>query len=230
MVRSDAETEIRTAVVERLRLLRPNARICHEVNSGSFGPNRFDVVAVDEAEIIAVEIKSAKDKMDRAPKQIKSMLAVAHHTIIAIHECHLIEQETNVHAAGYCRTDGKHYLLEPPPEAAGATVWVYPERWRSPFGENGWKSPELRHQRALQSGALHLLWRAELATLCDELLVSRGPRSTMPQMINALWWHANGHELTRGICRALRRRKFAEADEPMRCNVPRYAAAEMLGV
>jgi hypothetical protein len=34
----------------------------------------------------------------------------------------------------------------------------------------------------------------------------------MQEMIRALWWHATGKELTRGICAALRRRKFAEAD------------------
>lgn len=126
-MRSAAEQELRDAVVARLRRWRPRARICHEVNCGSFGPNRIDVMAVDIDEIIAVEIKSEKDKLDRAPKQISSMSNVAHHVVVALHEVHLIEQETNRWAAHYGRLDGKHYLSVIPPEAKGAIPWVYPE-------------------------------------------------------------------------------------------------------
>ncbi|WP_278118673.1 hypothetical protein [Mesorhizobium sp. WSM4887] len=70
--RSSAEAEIRDAAVARLRQRRPNARIIHEINVSSNGPNRIDVLAVDRAEIIACEVKSAKDKLDRLPAQLTS--------------------------------------------------------------------------------------------------------------------------------------------------------------
>lgn len=215
MTRSSAEQEIRDAVIARLRSIRPEARICHEVNI-DYGSNRADLMAVSPCEIIAVEIKSAKDKMDRAPAQITAMHRVAHHVVIAIHDRHLVERCTNEFAAHYCKLDGKHYLREAPPETRGATVWVHPE----PSTDNacGWNEvgpwrdlPQLC-ERALPSTALDLLWRDELAWLCDALRVSRARNSRMDQMHNALRWYANGRELTRGICAALRARKFAEAD------------------
>lgn len=224
-MRSAAEQEIRDAVVARLRRLRPSARICHEVNSAVYGPNRFDVVAIDKCEIIAVEIKSEKDKLDRAPKQIEAMADCANHVVVAMHECHLVEQETNEHAAEYGKLDGKHYLRTLPEviekyrclSAYRALTWVYPERERRAYDLDCglWKPPEERYETALPAGALDMLWRDELAALCDSLLISRGKRATMDQMIRALRWHANGRELTRGVCAALRRRPFAEADEPM---------------
>ena len=61
--RSEAEADVRDAVVARLRTIRPDARIMHEVNCSLFGPNRIDVIAVSPQEIISVEVKSAKDKL-----------------------------------------------------------------------------------------------------------------------------------------------------------------------
>ena len=219
-MRSAAEQEMRDAVVARLRKLRPQARICHEVNCGVWGPNRMDVVAVDVAEIIAVEIKSERDRVSRGPKQLASMRRVAHHSIISLHETHLVEKETNEWAAHYSKLDRKYYLWSVPTELDGDGIipWVYPEldRGHNWSGDVGlWRSPETRMEFALPSSALHLLWRDELAALCDALRVSRGKRSNMSEMIRALWWHANGRELTRGICAALRRRQFAEADAAM---------------
>jgi hypothetical protein len=228
-VRSAAEQEIRTAVVDRLRLLRPAARICHEVNCGS-GPTRMDLIAVDATEIIGVEIKSEKDVMKRAETQLKGMRDVAHHSILALHEVHLEEHETNAWAAHYGKLDGNHYALQVPKLEYGQIPWVYPERTRCANydGETGpWREPERRLQFALPSTAIHLLWRDELAWLCDHLSVSRGRRSTMRDMVRALCWHANGKELTAGICAALRHRKFAEADTaidlPQRVRISEFA-------
>ncbi len=97
--RSSAEAEIRDAVVARIRKQRPGARIIHEINVSTYGPNRIDVLAVDRAEIIAVEIKSAKDKLDRLPAQIAAMRGAAHRVVAAIHEKFLVEQVTNEFAA-----------------------------------------------------------------------------------------------------------------------------------
>lgn len=216
-MRSAAEQEMRDAVVARLRRLRPSARICHEVNCGVWGPTRMDVVAVDVAEIIAVEVKSEKDVLKRADAQLKNMRAVAHHSILALHEVHLEERVTNEFAAHYGKLDGKHYLRAVPEFSHGQIPWVYPERDRGgyDFDTGPWRAPADRLENALPSTALHLLWRDELAWLCDYLLVSRRKRATMDEMIRALWWNATGGELTKGICAALRARAFAEADPPV---------------
>ncbi|WP_292173967.1 hypothetical protein [Mesorhizobium sp.] len=88
--RSSAEADIRDAAVAKIRQRRPNARIIHEINVSSHGPNRIDVLAVDRAEIIACEVKSAKDKLDRLPAQVASMFGAAHHVIAAGGICRLL--------------------------------------------------------------------------------------------------------------------------------------------
>src|ERR1017187_5847469 len=124
--RSEAEAEIRTVVVDPLRQMRPTARIMHEVNVSSFG-NRIDVLAVDHAEIISVEIKSSKDKIDRLAAQIEGMKRCSHHVIAALHEKHLVERATNKWNAEYER-DGVYYFRGNPECVAGysqhQSVWV----------------------------------------------------------------------------------------------------------
>lgn len=215
--RSSAEAEIRDAVVSRIRQHRPNARIIHEINVSSYGPNRIDLIAVDVAEIVAVEIKSAKDKLDRLPAQIAAMQAVAHHTIFALHEKFLSEYETNRHVAHYER-DGKFYLLdlpEPHRHSSRSEAWVYPEGQR-PIGAYNpsprWSFPEASPQTPLPPGSLGLLWSDELRWLCAKMAISVGRRPDMKFMSTALRWHCNGRELTRGICEALRSRECVEAD------------------
>lgn len=128
--RSPAEGEVRDAVVARLRACRPNARIIHEINCSNNGPNRIDLIAVDRAEIIAVEVKSAKDNLDRLDAQVESMRKMAHHAIAAVHEKFLVEQRTNAAAAQYQR-DGEFYLKVLPKglhlHSTHCMAWVFPE-------------------------------------------------------------------------------------------------------
>src|SRR6056297_3623333 len=90
--RSEAEAEIRDAVVAKLRRTRPDARIIHEINMAG-GTNRADVMAVSPAEIITVEIKSEKDKLDRLPDQIATMRKCSHITVAALHRKFMPEIE-----------------------------------------------------------------------------------------------------------------------------------------
>lgn len=218
--RSKDEGLIRDAAVARIREMRPQARIIHEINCGSFGPVRMDFIAVSPEEIIACEIKSKKDKLDRLPKQIEYMNKVAHQTVVAFHEKFLVEQKTNRHAAHYER-DGEYFLGANPPEINHRVRdWVYPERDRRMTPETlpgytshwRWKLDPHKHCRALPQAALHLLWRDELYALCFALRIGVGKRATMPEMVAELRWNCSGKELTRGICAALRRRECVEAD------------------
>lgn len=214
--RSAAEAEIRDAVVARIREHRPGARIIHEINASSYG-NRIDLIAVDRMEIIAFEIKSAKDKLDRLPAQMEAMKGVAHHAIAAIHERFLVEKETHAEAAHYER-EGAFYLRErPAPYHYDGRMWVFPERrrcinpdWHDHMAR--WQFPAQRLDVALPWSALHLLWRDELYDLCVALRISVSRRTTMDQMIQQLRWLCTGKELTRGICAMLRARRCPEAD------------------
>lgn len=214
--RSAAEAEIRQAVVARIRAIRPGARILHEVIAGA---NRIDVMAVDEAEIITVEIKSAKDKLDRLPAQLAQMAAVSSHAIVALHERFLVEQLTN-RAAAHSERDGVFYLKAVPPHLQRHVSWVYPERRRSLHADGWdllarWVSPKPLAETALPHAALSLLWREELRSLCRHLGVPVRSRARSGALIEALRWRCTGAELTHGICTALRTRPCLEGDLPI---------------
>lgn len=217
--RSSDEGDIRQAVVARLREARPGGRIIHEINVSTFGAVRMDLICVSEAEIIAVEIKSKKDKLDRLAKQVEAMRQCSHHVVAALHEKHLTEQLTNEWAAHEIRGD-QFYLRREPDDASGAAVWAYPLRRRMlrPDGHDGlaaWGVPKQPFEVSLPSASLDLLWRDELQWLCGKLRVPASRGSRMNDMAAALRWRCNGAELTRGICAALRLRECVEADPVM---------------
>ncbi|WP_375553344.1 hypothetical protein [Roseovarius mucosus] len=205
--RSEAEAEIRDAVVAKLRRTRPVARIIHEINMGG-GINRADVMAVSPAEIITVEIKSEKDKLDRLPAQIATMRKCSHITIAALHR-KFIPDIDSVHAP---RLDFIPF---------GTLTWWYPSAQDMAEAHHPafqWKDPDVRDSmmKPLPHAALDLLWRAELLDLCAELSVSADRKADMVRLKTALRWQATGGALTKGICRALRRRDpCAEADPPI---------------
>lgn len=214
--RSSSEAEIRNAVVQRIRERRPNARIIHEINVSTYGPNRIDLIAVDASEILAFEIKSEKDKLDRLPAQIRAMEAVAHRSFAAIHEKFLVEQTTNEWAAHYER-DGKYYLRKLPDCLHYSNAWVYPETRRNPKAGGyddlaKWRFPEPHVESALPHAALDLLWRDELYDLCGSLRIPVHKKATMGPMVRSLRWLSTGRELTHGVCKALRARRCTEAD------------------
>lgn len=205
--RSNDEAEVRSAVVDRLRQWRPNARIMHEINAEQ-GGNRIDVLAVDQREIIAVEIKSKKDKLDRLSNQVAAMAGCAHHVVAALHEKFFIETETNPWRSEYER-DGAHFYLAPPIGMITGRhhTWRFPEH-----PKNLWREFPPVIQKTLPGPAINILWRSELLEMCGRFSVCCGKRPVRKTMINALLWQLSGRDLTLGICAALRARKCIEAD------------------
>lgn len=212
--RSEAEGQVRSAVVARLREMRPDARIMHEVNASSYG-NRIDVLAVSRAEIIAVEVKSAKDKLDRLDAQVAAMKGCAHHVVAALHEKFFVEQRTNAWRSEYER-DGQHYCLVPPDDRImrGYAIWRFPEH-----DKDRWRPLDVVIQAPLPTAALNMLWRGELLEMCGRYGVSVGKRPTMGHMLPALRWQLSGRDLTLGICAALRARVCIEADQHIEWSV-----------
>lgn len=205
--RSSAEAEIRVAVVERLREIVPGCRIIHEINAESFG-NRIDVLAVGIDHIAAVEIKSAKDKLDRLPAQIKAMRSVTNSVFAALHEKFLTP----------VGIDGQ-YGVSPPDESRGAIVWAYPRMARKGhvecqaewFERDRWA----KSKRSLPPDALRLLWRAELQEIASCLGVKGIARMTVEEAADHIRWHMTGQQITHAICATLRRRDCIEADPVM---------------
>ena len=209
--RSTDEAEIRDAAVARVRLLRPGHRIIHEINVAGTGSNRIDFIAVGQSEIIAVEVKSAKDKLDRLCAQIMAMKQVAHHVVAAVHEKFLVP-------APEAWRRSVHSMLPDMPATGAAHprhtyIWVYPEADRRLVYHNDLPR-EPAPMSALPHTAMRMLWANELREVCDELGLGVSGSATMGHCITKLRWMANGGDLTEGICRALRRRNCVEADAP----------------
>lgn len=223
--RSPAEGEIREAVVAHLRARRPSARIIHEINAVNMTAGRttrIDVLAVGPDDMVAVEIKSERDKLDRLPAQMEAMQRVAHYAIAALHEKFLVERPTNEFAAHYER-DGVHYQMALPSDPVAlhrAITWVYPRQARALRPDYDylarWDLSAAPGMTTLPEAALDMLWREELADLCGRLKIATGRRSTRSDMMRDLRWQCSGKEITRGICTALRARECVEADPPIR--------------
>lgn len=205
--RSNAETEIREAVVARLRHFRPGSRIIHEINIFE-RRNRVDVMAVDRTEIITVEIKSEKDKLDRLTDQLAAMRRCSHISIAALHR-RFMPEVTDLSTP---RLDGVPHDVE---------TWWYPSAADMAEAHHpafNWTEPDLRRSlgRCLPEMALSMLWRAELLQLCADAGVSTDRSADMECLKRAIRWQATGSDITKGICRALRRRDpCAEADPPI---------------
>lgn len=203
--RSEAEKEVRDAAVARIRSIRPNARIIHEISNG--GSNRFDVVAVSPQEIIAIEVKSEKDTLDLLPAQVEAMRRAAHTVITAMHDCHRLEVPAE-RAGDYVR-DGQHYRRVLP-FYVGGLVWVYPENLK-----DRWLEPRQLVQQVLPPDALHMIWKDELLRICAEAGISANTRTTCSEMRRAIAWNLTGRQITVAICNALRARACIEADPPI---------------
>lgn len=200
--RSSAEADIRGPVVDRLREVIPGCRIIHEINAASFG-NRIDVLAVGHDTMAAVEIKSERDKLDRLPAQIKAMRGVSNLVFAALHERFL-----SVSHGGF-------YV---PSEAQGAVVWAWPIADRAGHIQCGaeWHGVDRwrKSMKCLPHGALAMLWREELQSICRDMGVKRAGSLTMDEAMDAIRWNATGEEITRLICATLRRRDCVESDPP----------------
>jgi hypothetical protein len=81
--RSDEELAMRALVVPKLRARWPEARIIHELPL-RYSKRRIDLAAVTPTEIIAVEIKSSRDVMDRLEAQIRAFLPVSQLVMVCL--------------------------------------------------------------------------------------------------------------------------------------------------
>lgn len=223
--RSSAEWEIREAVVARMRELLPSARIVHELNVASTGSNRIDVAAVSAEHIIAVEIKSAKDKLARLDEQWQAFNACCHLVLVAAHDKHFVDWRSE-----HWRDDVpserhlNHPLFLGDRWRRAHYVWPYPRPNRpiagpwTPVAET-WTIPRQfllgRPKQPRAYNLLDMLWAAELRDECNQHRIANSSRSTREHMIEDLCWHLTGREIAAAVCRQLRGRVMAEADAPI---------------
>lgn len=200
--RSEAEAEVRRDVVDRLRILIPGCRIINEINAASFG-NRIDVLAVGTDKMVAVEIKSEKDKLDRLPDQIKAMRSVTPYVISALHE-----RFFSINSNYGRRTD--------PEQSRGSHCWLYSKESSYDDWELFPPYRRVKIPKSLPSGALGMLWREELHSICHGLNMKGVAKLTMDQAADEIRYRLTGAEINAHVFRTLRARTCVEADDAIR--------------
>lgn len=209
MAGSSDEREIRDAVAAWLRAEFRDGRVIHELNCGH-GKNRIDVACVTMSKIISVEIKSKKDSLKRLPAQINAFRECSH-TVIAVCDEKFFE-EFDYHKGGTGFRKNKELR-----QAAGHTLtWCWPRPDGDGWERFGWiLSDHHRDEKPDTRALLVLLWTAELrAAAMDHGLGDKGVKR-MPgyKLAKLLWSELSGSQIEDAVCKALRQRKFAEADD-----------------
>lgn len=136
-----------------------------------------------------VEIKSRKDKLDRLKEQLRLFRPVSHGVAV----CYASERWTYDRVS---REAGGECNLWPEDKPAYWTFWP-------------------RHVPPNTSAMLNLLWRDELHTEAERARFQPKARMARSPLINLLWERLTGGEVVAAVCRQLRARQFAEADQPV---------------
>lgn len=222
---SSDEREIRDAVAARLRELVPGARIVHELNVSGSGSNRIDVAAVAPELIVAVEVKSRKDTLDRLEVQWPAFRACCHFVVVAAHEKHFVaspeinkdirdelpRELTLNHPLFVDKRFNSHQVWRYPrpaeDECWGKVSWVFDRRWG--------KDQQRRPRQPSATVMLEMLWADELRAECTRHRLDGGSRRTRTDMISDMVWMMTGREIVQAVCRQLRARPFFEADAPI---------------
>lgn len=211
MAGSAAEREMRDDVAAYLRAAIPGARIVHELVMGHV--NRADLAAISRDRLVTVELKSSRDVLKRAEKQMKTFDRLSHAAVLVLDQKFF---DRTPYADGRARCvapDGwERYEV-------GCEVWHYPRppedaeigagqfyRWHMP-------KPTLHQPRAFNF--LGLMWRAELVAEAERHGIAATKKMDMNTIQAEMAWRMTGREIAEAVCRQLRMRAFPEADAPI---------------
>ena len=218
------EAKMRALIVAELRKRWPDARIVHELPLFAMRggqKRRIDLAAITPTEIIAVEIKSGGDTLDRLEAQVRAFVPVASRVIVAL------APVWNTPRPGQspqqrAQTDGMlilHRIDEPSVEpwivdAAAGTVTLDRGGWRP-------SSPWL-------SRMIAMLDLDELAEIARRHRLPCGRESTREDLLRDCVDHLSGREIVRATCAALRARerwvKYGASDRPI--PLPEFIAGQ----
>ncbi|MDE2096889.1 MAG: hypothetical protein KGL39_06540 [Patescibacteria group bacterium] len=212
---------MRDNVAGYLRQQLPGFRIVHELVMGHV--NRADIAAIGGDRLIAVELKSSRDVLKRAEKQIKTFSSLAHAAILVLDQKFFDRAPYNNGAARCVAPDNI--------ARSNVEIWHYPQpgpdadlgggsmyRWRMP-------RPNLHQPHARLF--LSLLWRAELVEEAKRHGIDATRKMDMVTIAAAMAWRMTGKEIAEAVCRQLRARRFPEAD-PRRRAAPRRGVCHRL--
>lgn len=204
-----SELALRNLMEAWLRARRPKARMCHEMVMGA-RQVRADLVAVDVAHIIAVEIKGEHDDTTRLLHQVGMYQ-------LCVPEVWMV--------VPYGRHTDDAKLIRHLLPSVGLLVGNAVHGWESSHGRRlqnvdapGFElivEAEAVPREPVPEMMLEMLWAAELAGVCDRTRTSRSQKPTRPNMIKSLL-DLPADQLQYQVCIALRARDALwRADTPI---------------
>lgn len=217
--RSSEEVAMRDLIVPELRRLYPGARIIHELPL-RYSTNRIDLAAVTPSEIIAVEIKSSRDVIDRLEAQVRGFLPISAKVIVALapkwnEELPLLREEVDHPKLGRHTRYVQQYtetqtLLRSLGDSAIETWTVDVEAGTTKVTAGGY-----RQQMPWLARMLDLLHVAELVEIAREHRCWSGKRPVHFELVRACVDLMTGREIVAEVCGALRSRDaFARESDP----------------
>jgi hypothetical protein len=224
MTASVAEARIRAKTERQMRMYWPTGRIVHELQCGQ-GEHRLDLACITEDRLVLAEIKSERDVLKRAEKQLGKALTVASEVWLVVAEEHVEPVKT---AGRHWR---RHAQLWDDAEARdegrffyGVKLWTEPSKEPSGYlvsTFNGREGASGQFETTPSPHALFdLLWAEEMRAAIGAFFGG----ATLPgaekglsrwQMTRIAVEHMSGREIRRAVCRGLRARQFARADAPI---------------
>lgn len=213
---SSVEREIRNTLIDKLRALRPDSRIIHELNTAGTGSSRADVAAIGKEEILLFEIKSEKDVLKRLASQRAAFEPRSHKTFYVLDKKFFVEEP-------FISLDSKSIVMCPElTEIMGYGgivrdhIWRYPEpHAKDYFRDHTWKINPKKSLFMTPAARpiLNMLWHSELREVCIETSTPFKSRDTMSDLTERLVLGLTGRQVVQQVCKALRKREFAEADD-----------------
>lgn len=203
--RSDEELEMRDLIVPKLRLAHPSARIIHELPL-RYSSNRIDLAAVTEDAIVAVEIKSSRDVMDRLESQIRAFQPVCSKVIVALApkwnpKAEMVWEQRGARTVGVYRYSATQDLIK---AIGGVETWTVCAETKTVEATSGtW----VGNKASWATAMLDMLWRDELEMIAVKHRVSIPKRASHIVIRDACEELMTGREVRRAVCHALRTRK-----------------------
>lgn len=197
---SESELKLRAAVTAYLREQRPDAVILNELQVGGC---RADLAMIEPQRVTLFELKSERDKLDRAADQLRAFRAHAHETVLVADRKFF---DRTPYDNGNPRCAWEHEV------GRGCLVWHYPQPPENASLGDGemyrWRFEYIRsHQtEPMATTFLHLLWRDEMIAEAKRHNVPFNRKMAMWDISRAMAWHMTGREICEAVCRQLANR------------------------
>lgn len=203
---SDAEKELREAVISHVHAELPDYRVIHELPAGGC---RADLAAISEQRVILIELKSSRDVTKRAEQQMKTFTRLAHKAILVADIKFFDRKPYN---------DGRARCAAPPELTfARSDLWIYPRPPDSDVGAGGYYPWRLNNFHEIEPQAqhfLHLMFREEMVEEATAHGVEFKKNLRMWDIARLMTLSMTGQQIKSAVCRQLRRRKVLYGDDP----------------